>query len=319
MNGVSLRIAVLGAGALGTLYGGKLARAGHQVTLIEPELETLATVAGEGARIVERSGEIRTDRVAITADPATAGPVELLLVCVRYWETGAAVRAALPLLGPECAVLTLQGGWGDADEIAGIVGPGRVAIGVCAEWAVSIGPGRVEHRLGGTTPLGGYRADYPIDRLAALADLLGAAGLPARPVADIRPLVWDALAVDACAPPLCAILNYLPAQLAEHAGALDLMRALQREIAAVARAQGYAIDEAAAWDTLIGQLADATGPAADRLRAMRHDLDRLGRTDVDRLNGAVVVAGRALGLPTPYNDSVLWLIHARERRDDGVQ
>ncbi len=96
------------------------------------------------------------------------------------------------------------------------------------------------------------------------------------------------------------------------------MRAMHREIAAVGAALGFPLDEEARWRALCVQLEGATGPWSGIFREMRDDLERLGRSDVDRLNGAVVAAGRRFGIPTPYNEAVLWLIRAQERRDDGV-
>src|SRR5262245_54189525 len=112
-----MRMAILGAGPLGCLIGGHLAREGRDVTLIEPDRAILQAIAGQGVKVAGLVGRARTIRVPITDDPATIGPVDLVVVCVRYWQTAAAIRAALPIVGRETAILTFQAGWGDADEI----------------------------------------------------------------------------------------------------------------------------------------------------------------------------------------------------------
>jgi 2-dehydropantoate 2-reductase len=135
----------------------------------------------------------------------------------------------------------------------------------------------------------------------------------------IRQAIWGTLLTDACALPLCALLRYEAHQLVEHAGTLDLMRGMLREAVAVAGGLGYQVDQEARWQTLYNYLEGATGSGAGIFQEMRRDLERLQRSDVDRFNGAIVAAGRRLGIPTPYNEAILWLIRAQERRDDGVQ
>lgn len=314
-----LAVAVLGAGALGCLCGAAFARAGFPTTLIERDETIARTIAERGVRIKPQAGRAYTVRVPITTDPATVGPVDLLLVCVRYWQTEGAVRAALPSIGPDTTVLTLQSGWGDAELIAGIVGSARTAVGLTAEWAASDGPGRATVLYGGATLFGGYTDDFPIARLEPIAECLDAVGFSAQVEANIREVVWHTLATDACALPLCAILSCEGHLLIEHAGTVDLMRAMQREIVAVANADGPALAEAGCWRSLYAQLARATDAQSPLFQEMRRDLRQHGRSDIDRLNGAVVAAGQRLGIPTPYNESVLWLIRAQERRDDGIE
>jgi 2-dehydropantoate 2-reductase len=167
--------------------------------------------------------------------------------------------------------------------------------------------------------IGGYDADFPIERLEVIAACFGRADLLTRVESAIRNMIWASLATDACALPLCALLRYDAYQLIEHAGTLDLMRGMHREAIAVAAGLGLSLDEEAHWKVCYQQIEGATDTHAGLFQEMRRDLERLQRSDVDRLNGAVVVAGRRLGIPTPYNESVLWLIRSLERRDDGVQ
>jgi 2-dehydropantoate 2-reductase len=311
----SPRIAILGAGALGAYLGARLARAGRSVALVETDPAIVRAIEAGG---VEIAGADEAVRVPITTDPATLGPVDLVVVCVRYWQTEAAVRAALPSIGPETAVVTFQAGWGDADLIAGIVGPGRTLIGLSANTIVSTGPGRVAERFGGTTLVGGYAPDPPAGWLEGISAALDVDGFVVRAEGAIRQAIWGTIATDACALPLCAILRHDAYQLTEHAGTLDLMRAMHREFAAVGATLGCPLDEEAHWGALCRLLEGATGPWAGIFQEMRDDLERLGRSDVDRLNGAVVAAGRRCGIPTPYNEAVLWLVRSQERRDDGV-
>ena len=314
-----MRIAILGAGALGCFIGGSLARAGQDVTLVETDEAIVRAVAEQGVKVAGLVGRARTVRVPITNAPAAIGQVDLVVVCVRYWQTEAAIGAALPIIGPDTAVLTFQAGWGDADDIAARVGPERTVIGLSAEVAVSVGPGRAKLLFSGENLIGGYTADFPTDRLEAIAACFEKAQLLTSAEPAIREAIWGTLATDTCALPLCALLRYEAHQLVEHAGTLDLLRGMHREVVTVAAGLGLPFDEEASWETLYNYLEGATGSGAGIFQEMRRDLDRLQRSDVDRFNGAIVDAGRRLGIPTPYNEAVLWLIRAQERRDDGVR
>src|SRR4051794_28163967 len=123
-----MRIAVVGAGAMGSIFGGLLAQAGEEVTLIDVWREAVEAINSQGLRVEEKSGETRTIRVRATTDPADVGPVDLVLVFVKCYHTEDAMRRAAPLLGPETAVLSLQNGWGNAPRIAAIVGGVRVLV-----------------------------------------------------------------------------------------------------------------------------------------------------------------------------------------------
>jgi 2-dehydropantoate 2-reductase len=138
-------------------------------------------------------------------------------------------------------------------------------------------------------------------------------------VGDARREAWHELALAALGAPLCALLGYAPPLLLDHAGTVDLMRAALREIVAVAAAEGTSLDADECWSALTDALVDKAGPGGARFWAVRRDLERLSRSDIDRLNGAIVAAGRRHGIATPYNETILWLIRAQERRDDGIQ
>lgn len=108
-----MRIAIIGVSGLGFLLGGLLARVGRDVTLIDfaPELpEVVSAIEAEGVRLVDRSGAARAIPLRATSDPAAVGTVDLLIVCVRYYQTDAAMRAARPLLGAKTVVVSLQPG-----------------------------------------------------------------------------------------------------------------------------------------------------------------------------------------------------------------
>ncbi len=299
---------------MGCLFGAWLARAGHNVTLFDLRPEVVETIPAGGLSVEDSSGEVWTTDVRATTDPSTIGEVELLLVFAKYYHTDAIIRAATPLIGQDTCVLSLQAGWGDAERISKLVGKGRVLVGVTDHRAIPLGPRRVLHSEQGVTLVGqldGSRTGHA----ERIAELLTSAGIETLPATDVVREIWSRLAVDACVLPVAALLRYSPGLLLEHAGTLSLMTALLREVVEVAVAQGIYLDYEERWSAINSTLEHATWKESPMLR----DMTAHGRTDVDVLNGAIVAAGKTAGIPTPYNQSVLWLLRAQETRDDGVR
>jgi 2-dehydropantoate 2-reductase len=302
-----MKIAVIGAGAMGSVFGGMLAQGGQEVTLIDVWREAVEAINSQGLRVEEKSGETRTIRVRATTDPADVGPVDLVLVFVKCYHTEDAMRQAAPLLGPETAVLSLQNGWGNAPRIAAIVGGVRVLVGVTYHSATVLGPGHVQHAGRGMTFIGELNGTMS-DRLQRVAGAFNAAGIEVTPTPEVLQQIWSKLALNVCTLPTSALLRFYAGQLIQHEGTLNLMRALLREVIAVARAQEITLDFDERWEAITGLLERASGAKASMLQ----DVEKGRRTEIDVVNGAIVDAGRRLGIPTPYNDAMCWLVRSLE-------
>jgi 2-dehydropantoate 2-reductase len=302
-----MRIALVGAGAMGSVFGGLLVQAGEEVTLIDVWREAVDTINSQGLRVQEKSGETRTIRVRATTDPADVGPVDLVLVFVKCYHTEDAMRHAAPLLGPETAVLSLQNGWGNATRIAAIVGEERVLIGVTYHSATVLGPGYVQHAGRGMTFIGELNGTIS-DRLQRVAGAFNAAGIEVTPTPEVLRQIWSKLALNVCTLPTSALLRFYAGQLIQHAGTLNLMRSLLREVIAVAQAHEITLDFEERWEAITGLLERASGAKASMLQ----DVEKGRRTEIDVVNGAIVDAGRRLDIPTPYNDAMCWLVRSLE-------
>jgi 2-dehydropantoate 2-reductase len=302
-----MKIAVLGAGAMGSLFGGLLAEAGNDVTLIDVWREGVDALNARGLRIEDAAGESRTVPVRAVTDPVEVGPVDLLLVFVKCYHTADAVRGASGLLGPETVVLTLQNGWGNAPRIAGIVGEGRVLTGITYHSATVLGPAHVRHAGRGKTFVGELDGTTS-DRLTRITDALAGAGFEVAATGEILEEIWKKLALNVCTLPAAALLRFTAGELVEHEGTLDLMRSLLKEAAAVANAQRVGLEFDERWEAITGLLKRAAGAKASMLQ----DVENRRRTEIDVINGAIVEAGARLGIPTPYNASMVWMVKALE-------
>jgi len=302
-----MKIAIVGAGAMGGVFGAMLAEGGQEVVLVEVARPVVEAINARGLRLEDASGGTRPVAVRATTEPAEVGPCDLVIVFVKCYHTETAVRAAAPLLGPETTVLSLQNGWGNAPRIAALVGEERVMAGVTYHSATVVGPGHVRHTGRGQTFVGELNGAMSA-RLARVADAFRAAGIEVTPTDAVLREIWSKLSLNVCTLPTSALLRFTGGDLIGHDGTLSLMRNLLRETVSVARAQGIALSEAERWEAITGLLRRAPASRASMLQ----DVENRRRTEIDVVSGAVVAAGERLGVPTPYNQAMLWLVKALE-------
>jgi 2-dehydropantoate 2-reductase len=296
-----MRVAIVGAGAMGGLIGFYLA-AVVDVVLVDPWAEHVAAISAAGLSC-EREGEVQVRPARAVSDPALAGPCDAAIVLVKARQTPWAAEACRSLLAPGAVAYTLQNGVGNREALAAELGAGRVGQGVTALGATLLGPGRVRHAGIGTTTLGAA----PDRGLAeGLAALLTAAGLPAEVSDDVEGLLWGKLLVNVGINALTALLRVPNGALVDSIAARALMVEAVAEAAAVAAARGVRLpyDDPAAH---VEAVARATG--ANR-SSMLQDVLRGAATEVAAINGAVVREGARLGVPTPLNAALVALVEA---------
>lgn len=296
-----MRIAIIGAGALGCLLGFSLADVA-EVTLVSGSAERAAAIAAGGLRR-EAAGAEDARAVRAVSDPAEAYPADAALVVVKAGQTARAAAMAAALLGPGGVAYTLQNGLGGREILAAALSPGRAGQGVTALGATLLGPGRVRHAGTGPTAFGS-EPDRAL--AAALAGLFERAGLPADVSDDIDGLVWGKLLANAGINALSALLRVPNGALAELPAARALLERAVAEAAAVADARGTRLPYA---DPAAHALGVARATAANR-SSMLQDVLRGAPTEVAAINGAVVREGARLGVPTPINSALLALVEA---------
>lgn len=303
-----MKIAILGgAGAMGGLIGGRLAQAGNDVTLVDVAKAAVDNINAHGLLIDEKAGGTTTVQVKAVTEPASVGPVDLLIVFVKCYHTETAVRGAAPLIGDHTLVLSLQNGWGNAPKIASIVGQARVLVGVTYHSGTVLGPGHIKHTGIGDTHMGELNGGVS-DRLQQVVDTFNAAGLPTHASDNVLTTIWMKLVLNVCTLPASALLHFYAHQMVEHDGTLSVMREMLKEAITVAHAQNIPLDFDERWEAITGLLRRAVGGKASMLQ----DVENKRRTEIDVVNGAIVDAGQRLGIPTPYNQSLVWLVKALE-------
>lgn len=298
-----LKLAIVGAGAMGGVIGYYLAPA-TEVTLIDPWPAHVAAIDAAGLSC-EIDGLTTARPVRAVSDPAAAAPADAAIVLVKARQTPWAAEACRVALAPAGVAYTLQNGLGHRETLAAALGDSRAGQGVTALGGTLLGPGRVRHAGMGPTTF----AAAPDAALArALADLFTRCGLPASVSADVEALVWGKLLANVGINALSAILRVPNGALAATPAARALLAAAVEEAAAVARARGVALPYP---DPVAHVLAIAEATGANR-SSMLQDIMRGAPTEVAAINGAVVREGARLGVPTPVNAQLAALVEALE-------
>ena len=296
-----MRVGIVGAGALGTLFGERLA-ASNEVVLLERRPEVVDTVRRAGVRV---DGEPRS--VTVTSEPRELYGVQVLFVFVRATDTLRALRPFAGELSPATAIVSLQNGLGNEEAIKTSLGSTiSLVIGATTESSLSLGPGDVRRIGDGTTVLGSAGASPEL--VNRVVRLLVEAGFRASAAYDIRPHLWGKLIANAAINPVAALLDRPNGVVLTDPHAGDVARSLAQEAATVANAMRIPLPFTDPWSyvrTIVEQTAELDN-------SMLYDLRAGASTEVDFINGAVVAAGRRAGVPTPYNETLTALVKARE-------
>jgi 2-dehydropantoate 2-reductase len=297
------RIAILGAGAMGTLFAYALAEH-NEVTLVDVRGDVIETIGRQGVSV----DGLPTRRVAATRDPGRTFATNFLFVFVKAPNTLHAVRPFTGQLNPATPIVSLQNGLGNEEAIkAALGGNVPLVLGVTDEQSLAVGHGQSRRLGSGSTVVGSAGASTATVR--AVATLLQQAGLRCSMAYDIRPHQWGKLVANAAINPVAALIDTYNAVIASDADANELARAIAYESAAVAKALRINLPFRDAWEYVRG----AVAASAESRNSMTIDLNARRKTEIDHVNGAIVAAGRRAGVPTPYNEALLHLVRAIER------
>ncbi|MCW5119522.1 2-dehydropantoate 2-reductase [Burkholderia cenocepacia] len=315
-----MRIAILGAGAMGSLFGARLAESGEAVTLIDVNDAHLDAIRRDGLRIDDDRGErrirtlqaVRPDAANAAAAAAAAAPdtpFDLLIVFTKSLHTRAALDGVRALLTPDTFVLTLQNGLGNVETLNAFVPLERILVGVTTWPADAAGPAHVRSHGAGTIRM--MTADGAARPFAtAVADTLSRAGLACTLDADVWAAIWEKVAFNAALNTLCATTGCTVDQLGHHQDGPRLALAIAAETAAVARAKGIAVDGERVARNVEHAIRDHRGHRPSMLQ----DVLAGRRTEIDAISGKVVAAAREAGVAVPHAETLLALVRLIDAR-----
>lgn len=300
------RIAVLGSGAMGSLFGGRLAASGMDVSLVHRRSAPVEAVNRSGLTIRSAAGDELTVEVPATTDPATVGPVGLVVVFVKSHQTESALEGASALLegGPD--VLTLQNGLGNPETIAEFVPEANVLAGVTTQGATREAPGRVFHAGDGPTTIGRYFTEND-DRVRTVATWFEEAGIETTVSDAVLDEIWEKVLVNVAINAPTALARVPNGTLASTDPGRRVLESAVKEAARVARTEGREVPA-----DVVSLALDVARATAENRSSMLQDVEAGRKTEIEQLHGEIVERAEALGLQTPINRTLADLVRLAE-------
>jgi len=302
-----MKIAVVGAGAMGSLFGAMLAEAGNEVWLYDVWVEHVQTINRNGLT-VEREGKTRTLNIEATTAPEQIGQAQLVIIFVKSTHTAAAVETARKLAGSDGAVLTLQNGMGNADILSEFIEPERVLAGTTSHGATMLGPGRIRHAGIGATAIGAWaETEQGRERARQLADFFTKTGIETEAVSDVRSVLWHKLLINIGINAITALTAIKNGQILD----LEITRKLSRNAVEEAIKIAGEMNIKVRADAVDHVYAVAQATAVNR-SSMGQDVDNKRQTEIRTINGFIVREANRLGLKAPVNETLTALIQTLE-------
>lgn len=303
-----MRIGVLGAGSLGSLFAGRLAAAGTDVVVLGRGNEHFERIEADGIVVTTPDGTELVGEVDATTDPADLVGIDVLLACVKSYDTDNALTVVEDAIPANAEVVTLQNGLGNAEAIAEYVPESRVVAGTTTHGATLDGPGHVRHAGGGETRIGRFFGtnDDAVDEIAtAFTD----AGIETTVISDVRTAIWEKVLVNAGINAATALARIPNGEMTDGPGASILRDAVQEGMR-IADADGRAIDP-----DIVDHAVEVAEQTATNRSSMLQDLEAGKRTEIDAINGALARRADHLDVEAPVNRTLTNLVRLAERRD----
>lgn len=304
------KVAIVGCGAMGSVYAALMASAGHEVHAVTTWPDHAEAMARKGLRVEGASGD-RTVRLA-SAGVTTEGigNCDLVIIATKAFDVEAAACASVSLIGPETVVQTIQNGLGSPEAAAPILGGDRIAVGVVGGFGASMrGPGHAHHNGLEMIRFGAFKG-LPAQRLQASAAVWQSSGFKVSLFEDIRRMVWEKLIMNVTFSGTAVTTGLTIGGVMADPDAWSVALGCAREAIAVAGAIGVGMEVGDPVEHI--RALGSKIPNARPSMLLDHDAGRRG--EVDAINGAIPRLGRTCGVPTPVNETVVAIIKAREAR-----
>lgn len=302
-----MKIAVIGAGAMGSVYAALFAEAGHEVVAIDPWQDHVAAINAAGLRLSGASGDRVVTGIRAASDPTVAAGADLFILATKASAVGEAARAIAQIAG-DAPILTIQNGLGAAERIGAHIDTANVLLGVADGFGASIkGPGHAHHNAMKLIRVGEISGGLT-DRLEAVAAVWRGAGFNVQAFPDITQLIWEKFLCNVTFSAPCAVFDRTLGALMADPELWAIATGCTREAYAAGLAEGvrFGFDDPIAYVTAFG----ASMPDARPSVALDHRAGKL--SEIDAINGMVPVVAARHGLSAPYNETLSAVVHARE-------
>ena len=303
---MKLKIAVIGAGAMGCLYGAYLARNRENVWLNDVWEKHITRINSRGLSVVSPDESFVAHPKA-TSIVMEIGKADLIIICLKTQFTAEGAVVAETLAHSDSVILTLQNGLGNAEQLAETLGPERILVGESAMGAILLEPGHIMHGGLKTTHIGSFSGNNK--RVQEIAAIFNRSGLPTEVTPNVASLLWSKVVIHAGINAVTAITKATNGELLETPDALRLAELAVVEAQSVAKALGIPL----VYDDPIQQMRDFASAMRGHQSSMLQDVKHKRHTEIDAINGMIVQEGRRIGVPTPVNESLTLMLRTIEQ------
>jgi 2-dehydropantoate 2-reductase len=303
-----MKIAIVGTGAMGSVYAGLFAAAGHEVWAIDRWKEHVEAIRAKGLRLEGASGD-RTVRIHAATDAGEAGPCDLVILATKAMHVTAAAEAVKSLLRPETPVVSIQNGLGGPETAAAVLGRERVMVGVVGGFGASIrAPGHAHHNGMELVRLGEFGG--PITpRLRAVEEAWRGAGFRVKCFDDIGQLVWEKLVCNCAYSGPCALAERTIGEVMDDPDLARVSADCASEAWRVARAKNVKLD----FTDPVAYVREFGAKIPNARPSVLLDLMAKRKSEIDVINGSIPRVAREAGLAAPVNETITALVRAKER------
>lgn len=304
-----MKIAIVGTGAMGSVYAGLFASAGHEVWAIDAWREHVEAMKKNGLRLEGASGD-RTVKVHATTEAKEAGPCDLVVLATKAMHVKSAAESTKPLLGKDTPVLSIQNGLGGPDMAASILGKDRVMVGVVGGFGASIrAPGHAHHNGMELVRLGEFGGPIT-ERLKKVEETWRGAGFKVKVFDDIDQLVWEKLICNCAYSGPCALSEGTIADVMNDPDLSRVSAACATEGFLVSRKKGIRLG----FDDPVAYVRDFGSKIPNARPSVLLDLLLRRKSEIDVINGSIPRVAKTLGMEAPVNETVTALVRAKERK-----
>lgn len=304
-----MKIAVFGAGAMGSVYAGLLAEAGHEVRAVDIWREHVDAINQDGLRVEGASGDRVVRGIDATSNATDVGECDLYVLATKASGVGPAAKMIASLMGSNSIVITIQNGLGAGERIARHMDTGRVLLGVADGFGASMkGPGHVHHNAMNLIRVGEMSGGMT-ERLLRITRVWQEAGFNAQAFEDIDQLIWGKYICNVAFSGPCTVFDYTLGELMADSAAWAIAQGCALEVFALGRAKNIAFS----FEDPLEYVEAFGNKMPDARPSMLLDHHAKRASEIDAINGMAVELGRELGIPTPYNEVLSAIIRQREQ------
>ncbi len=299
-----MKIAVVGAGAMGSIYAAKFAASGHQVLVFDPWHDHVLAINNKGLKVEGPDGDLKVHGIKASTDVKDCGYSDLFVIATKASSVGAAARAIKPYVSANTIVLTIQNGLGAGERIASHLATGTVLLGVADGFGASMkGPGHVHHNAMKMIRLGEMTGGIS-DRLDKLEGIWKGAGFNARAFEDINQLIWEKLLCNVTLSAPCSVFDCNVGELRNFSEHWSIALGCMQEAYQCGLAEGieFSFDDPQSYVTSFADMMPAANPS------MRLDHFAKRQSEIDFINGAIPAIGRRHEIATPYNQTLSTIV-----------